>query len=299
MTRLRGPLTAAAVPLILLAGCARPVADGPGGAGSGAASGGPESTSAASPGANDLVLRSESYGGFVPAEQVLGKLPAISVYGDGRVISEGPIPAIYPGPALPNVQVQRITPELVRELVRQGVAAGVRNGTDLGRPSVQDAPITRITVVTADGPQVVTADALSEAQTDDPKLTAAQRQARAKLAAFDKTLSGLTTRPGASQSSAYEPAGVVVFASPYTAPVGLPASPAKAWPGPALPGADIDTRTKAGCVAVTGAQKDQVVAAAKAANAITPWTAGAAKWHVVFRPLLPDESGCAAVKAAR
>jgi hypothetical protein len=302
MTRLRGTLIAAAVPLILLAGCARTAADGTGagdGASAGPASGGPESTSAASTGANDLVLRSESYGGFVPPAQVLGKLPGISVYGDGRVISEGPIPAIYPGPALPNVLVQRITPELVQEMVREGVAAGVRNGADLGRPSVADAPITRITVVTADGPQVVTADALSEAQTDDPRLSAAQRQARAKLAAYETKLSGLTTRPGMPEPTAYEPAGVVVFASPYTAPTGLPASPAKAWPGPALPGADIDATTKAGCVAVTGPQKDQVLAAAKAANAITPWTAGSARWHLIFRPLLPDESGCAAVKGAR
>ena len=206
------------------------------------------------------------------------------------------MPAIYPGPALPNVLVQRITPELVQELVHEGLTAGVRNGADLGQPGVADAPTTRITVVTAGGAQIVTANALSQAQSDDPRLTAAQRQARAKLAAYEKKLTGLTTRQGMPQATAYQPDAVAVFATPYTAPTGMPASPAKAWPGPALPGSDIDAATKAGCVAVTGAQKDKVLAAAKAANSATPWTVGSTKWHVVFRPLLPDESGCAAVK---
>jgi hypothetical protein len=297
MTRLRGTLIAAAVPLILLGACARTAA-GAGSASSGP-SGEPGSAPAASPGADELVLRTESYGGFVPAGQNLGRIPGTSVYGDGRVISEGPTPAIYPGPALPNVQVQRITPELVRELIREGVAAGVRNGVDLGQPGVADAPTTKITVVTADGPQIVAAVALSEAPADDPRLTAAQRQARTKLAAFDQKLSGLTVRPGASQSTAYQPARIAVLASPYTAPTGLPASPAKAWPGPALPGTDIDAATKAGCVVVSGPQTATVLAAAKGANAITPWTAGSAEWHIVFRPLLPDEDGCAAVKGTR
>ena len=297
MTRLRGTLIAAAVPLILLGACARHTAGA--GYASGAPSGDPESAPAASPGADELVLRTESYGGFVPADQNVGRLPTVSVYGDGRLISEGPVPAVYPGPAMPNVLVQRITPELVQELVREGLSAGVRNGTDLGRPGVADAPTTRVTVVTGGGRQIVTADGLSEAAADDPRLTAAQRQARAKIAAFEKKLSGLPAQQGLPQPTAYEPDRLAVFATPYTAPTGLPASPAKAWPGPALPGSDVDAATKAGCVVVAGAQKDKVLAAAKNANAVTPWTAGSAKWRIVFRPLLPDESGCAAVKESR
>jgi hypothetical protein len=36
-----------------------------------------------------------------------------------------------------------------------------------------------------------------------------------------------------------------------------------------------------------------VLAAAKTANARTPWVSGGTRWEVNFRPLLPDETSCA------
>jgi hypothetical protein len=299
MTRLRGTLIAAAVPLVVLLGaCAQPTAAGSP-TGSTGPSGTPESTTAKGPGANDLVLRTETYGGFVAPDLVLGRFPQLSVYGDGRVISEGPVPAIYPGPALPNLQVSMITPEFLQSLVKEGLAAGVRNGADLGQPGVADAPTTRVTVVTTGGKQVVTINALSEAPSNDRRLTADQRDARARIAAYVKKLNALPTRPGAPRPTAYEPTSLAVFAAPWTKPANGPVPPAKAWPGPALPGKDIDSATKAGCVAVTGDQTPKVLSAAKSGNALTPWTTGTSKWRIVFRPLLPDESGCAAVQATR
>jgi hypothetical protein len=292
MTRLRGTLIAAAVPLVLLGACARPSPDGTPAAGSPA--GTPESAPAKMPGADDLVLRTETYGGFVGPDRMLGRFPQISVYGDGRVISPGPMPAIYPGPALPNIQVSMITPERVRQLVREGEAAGVRNGTDLGQPGVADAPTTRVTVVADDGKQVVTINALSEAPSNDRRLSADQRDTRARIAAYVKKLASLP-----HNTSRYEPASVAVFAAPWTQPAAGPAQPAQAWPGPALPGPDVDPATKAGCITVTGAETPKVLAAARKANTLTPWTTGSGKWKIVFRPLLPDENGCASVRATR
>jgi hypothetical protein len=299
MTRLRGTLIAAAVPLFLLLGaCAQPTASGSPADSAGTGTGTPESTQARLPGGNDLVLRTETYGGFVAPDLVLGRFPQVSVYGDGRVITEGAVPSIYPGPALPNLQVSMITSELIRQLVSDGVAAGVRNGSELGQPGVADAPTTRVTVVTAAGKQVVTINALSEAPSNDRRLTTVQRDARTKIAAYVKKLGALANRPGA-QSSNYQPTAVLVYASPWAKPAGGPVPPAQAWPGPALPGSDVDPATRAGCVAVTGDQTAKVVAAAKGANALTPWTAGSGKWKIVFRPLLPDENSCEAVKATR
>ena len=296
MTRLRGTLIAAAVPLLLLGACAQPVGAG---ASADSSSGTPESAVASAPGGDALVLRSESFGGFVPPDQVVGRLPQISVYGDGRVITEGPVPTIYPGPALPNVQVQTINPELVQEMVGEGLAAGVRSGTDFGRPNVADAPTTRVTVVTANGAQSVTVEALNESQANDPALTAAQREARAKLAAFVQKLSGLPAAEGMPESVQYAPASVAVLARPWTAPASGPASPEKAWPGPKLPGSYLNPAFKIGCVVATGTDKDKVLAAASNANKITPWTQGGTKYLIIFRPLLPDETGCAALKNAR
>ncbi|MGX6606971.1 hypothetical protein ACWKSP_33310 [Micromonosporaceae bacterium Da 78-11] len=296
MTRLRGSLIAAAVPLFLLSACAQPAGNG-----AAASPGIPESASATAPGGDELVLRAESYGGFVPPDRVVGRLPAVSVYGDGRVISEGPIPAIYPAPALPNLQVQTISAGLVQELLRQGLAAGVRTGTDFGQPNVADAPTTRVTVVTANGPQSVAVEALGEAQTDDPALTAGQRAARNTLSAYVKKLTGLQTASGMTLPVPYQPETVAVLARPWVDNgSGEPAAAKKAWPGPKLPGGYLNPDIKIGCVVVAGAEKDTVLAEAKTASQITPWTAGYDKWLVTFRPLLPDEAkGCAMLKSAR
>jgi hypothetical protein len=290
MTRLRGTLIAAAVPLMMLSACAQAVGTGAGGA---------SASDAPTPqGADNLVLRADSFGGFVPADMTVGTLPAVSVYADGRVITDGPVPAMYPGPALPHVQVQMITPELVQQLAKEAEAAGVRSGTDFGRPNVADAPTTRVTVTTAGGTQTVTVEALSEAQASDPQLTAAQREARTKLSAYVKKVKDLSTATGMPTPADYAADEVAVLAHPYT-PNGEVKAPEIAWPGPALPGALVNESIGMGCVVVTGAQKDQVLAAAKKATAITPWTAAGKKWTIKFRPLLPDEKGCATLKGDR
>jgi hypothetical protein len=298
MTRLRGSWTAvAAVTLFLLSACAR-TDDTVGGPGA-KTSVGPSATTVAGPDA--LVLRVERLGGFVAPDQQFGRLPVVSVYGDGRVITEGPQIAIYPGPALPNLVVQQVDPATVSGLLDKAAAAGVRAGADLGQPGVADAPTTRITVAAPDGTRTVDAVALTEAQPNDPRLTTAQRDARAKLAAFVQEVSDLSAATGMPTAQPYQPAAVAALARPYAKPTdGLPGKPAEiAWPGPALPGAIVSGQ--AGCVTATGADAEKVLAAAKNAKSVSPWTSGGRQWTVVFRPLLPDEAGCAdlKVKAAR
>jgi hypothetical protein len=66
------------------------------------------------------------------------------------------------------------------------------------------------------------------------------------------------------------------------------------WPGPALPGEPIGPLPDLGCVVATGDQATAVIAAARDANVLTPWLSpDDIRWSVTFRPLLPDESGCA------
>ncbi|WP_250035230.1 hypothetical protein [Paractinoplanes maris] len=296
MTRLRGTLMAAAVPLFLLAACAQPGATGAGAPGSGA----PESASASPQGGDELVARVESSGGFVPPDRTVGSLPSISVYADGRVITEGPVPAIYPGPALPNLQVVMLSPDQLQQLIKEAGDAGVSSGTDFGRPNVADAPTTRVTVTTAEGTQSVAVEALNEAQADDPMLDAAQEAARAKLAGFVDKLGDLAAGGDPSSTTAYQPESMAVLARPWTKPAaGDVAQPEIAWPGPALPGDYLNPAFKIGCVVVSGAEAGKVVAAAKKANQMTPWTAGGEKYLITFRPLLPDETGCAQFKGNR
>lgn len=55
-------------------------------------------------GQNELVLQVTTGGGLVPIDYDLTLVPEFSLYGDGRLIVPGPVMAIYPGPALPNLQ---------------------------------------------------------------------------------------------------------------------------------------------------------------------------------------------------
>ncbi|GAA4610290.1 hypothetical protein BJY16_007767 [Actinoplanes octamycinicus] len=294
MTRTRGLLTAAAIPLILMAGCARP--DSAGSAGN-AADPITESASATDP---TVLVRIAQEGGFVPTSYRYGRLPDVTVYADGRVISNGPVPAIAPGPALPNLQVLRITPERAAQWAADAIAAGVKTGADLGAPGVADIPDTVITATSGGTTQTVRVTALHQAQPTDPNLSASQQAARKKLAGYVDELTALTTETGSPAPDAYVPDSLAALAQDYVATDdGLKQQP-QDWPGPALPGAELSPGTGLYCVSVSGAEKDKLWAAAGKANMRTPWVSGGKQWQVTFRPLLPDETGgCAALKDAK
>ena len=289
MTRLRGSWTAAAaVTLFLLSACARTDAIGAPGT-----SGSPEASGEPAP-ANQLVLRVEQTGGFVSPSMLAGRLPQVSVYADGRVITQGPQIAIYPGPALPNVLVQQASPDTVEGLVAKGRQLGAVG--DLGQPGVADATTTVLTI----GDRTIQAYALNEAQPNDAALTAAQREARSKLAAFVTQLGDLSTAKGMPEAQPYEPTAVAAISVPYVKVDNPPSPPAATlWPGPALPGEPLQEGGSLRCLTVTGDAAGKVLAAAEKANQNTPWTSGSATWSVSFRPLLPDETGCVDLQSKR
>src|SRR4051812_28876373 len=269
---------AALVLLLVLGACARGSGDDGGG--------GPAGSYPYAP--DDLVLQISWTGGFVTPQMLTGRLPLVSVYGDGRVVTEGPVAAIYPGPALPNLQVQRIDAAAVQALVDRALDAGVGETGDLGTPPLADAPSTRFTVSTGLETRTSEAYALSE---DTTGITGEQAAARAELLALLGELTDLSA--GAAQ--AYVPAAVAALATEYP-PAEDPGlvPPDAPWPGPALPGDPLEARPGPFCVVATGDQATAVLEAAGSANALTPWLGDAgARWSLLLRPLLPDETGCA------
>ncbi|MBY8870371.1 hypothetical protein K7640_00755 [Micromonospora sp. PLK6-60] len=284
MTNIRGRW-AALVPLLLLtAACAQQV-------GPGTADGAGESSYPA----DVPVIRIDYTGGFVPPAVVATRLPGVSVYGDGRVVSQGPVPAIYPGPALPNIQVGKLSAGEVTKLVEQARAAGVGGTADLGTPPITDVATTRFTVRGPVGTEELTVYALHEATGPEAGLTAEQRAARDKLRAFADRLinpTGATTQP-------YQPAVVAAVAEPWVATEENQHQVEVPWPGPALPGASLGDGLELGCVTVTGPAVRQVIDAAAKANTATPWTSGGKRWTVTLRPLLPDETDCKTLSAGR
>jgi hypothetical protein len=248
-----------------------------------------EATPSGTAAAEGLVLRVEHTGGFVTPSMTAGRLPMVSVYADGRVITEGPVALIYPGPALPNVQVAEIDDEAVQDLVDRALAAGVGETADLGMPPLADAPSTRFTLVTAEGTYEREVYALWETP-EGGGLTTEQEEARARLSDL---LSSLTDAGGAG-TTPYTPESVAAVVTPWVDPEDGLVQPELPWPGPALPGESTGGPADVTCVTATGAEAQAVVAAAQGGNAATPWvTADGSRWSVTFRPLLPDETGCA------
>lgn len=107
MRRIASALLPAAVVLsILLAACR----GAPGGAGG---STGP----IAHPSGDALVLGIDYAGGFVAPGYRLTAFPAFTLTGDGRVIVPGPQIALFPGPALPAVNVRRLNEDGIQAVL--------------------------------------------------------------------------------------------------------------------------------------------------------------------------------------
>lgn len=252
------------------------------------------------PGAGPLVLRAEQVGGFTTPEMQAGRLPIVSVYANGQVILPGPMPAIYPAFAWPNIQVLDIGVDGVQALADRALAAGVAETDDLGTPPLADVTSTRFTLVTAHGTHVREVYGLTETVGMPVSgLTEAQAAARQELVDLLTALTDLSlAQPGDDVPASWTPTAVAAIVRPWTASdediaQGL-TPPAMPWPGPALPGEPVGQLPDLGCVVATGDQATAVIAAAGDANVLTPWLSpDGAQWSVVFRPLLPDESGCA------
>jgi hypothetical protein len=97
---------------ILLAACG-------GGAGSGGSSG-----SITHPAGDDLVLRVDYRGGMI-ANGFVTSFPTFSLQGDGRVIVPGAQIDIFPGPALPAVNVRRLTEEGIQAVLDLVASTGL------------------------------------------------------------------------------------------------------------------------------------------------------------------------------
>jgi hypothetical protein len=243
-------------------------------------------------GADALVVRVATGGGFVPSTSRLAEIPELAVYGDGRAIVVGPTTLEFPGPALPNLQQGSLNADELQELLRAADVAGLFGGEepDYGDPGVTDMPTTTVTINAGGVERTVSAYALAYEDGDDD-LAPEQREARERLREFIAVVDADVA------TESYEADSVAVFVRPYdpdesTEPSTTAPHP---WPLGDLAGAGepyegfSDTR----CLVVAGADAETVLAAAGDARDGDPWRVGDVDYALVFRPLLPDESSCA------
>lgn len=250
-------------------------------------------------GADQLILRVAYEGGFVPYEYTLGSTPFWSLFGDGTLIVPGPQIEIYPGPALPNLTATPVSEDGIQAILEAARDAGLMDGdANYGNQCIADAATTVFTT-SADGTTtVVSAYALD---VGDPAGTCGNEkdaEARAKLAAFQAKLTDLRSwLPNGSVGTErpYDPTEMRVYVLPYQGDAELPQDPIE-WPlEPPLDAFGEPVQNGPGhtrCGVVTGEDLTTLLAAAGKANALTPWTSGGTGYHLIFRPLLPDEHAC-------
>lgn len=273
-----------------------------------AAGAGPTSGPSASPtatgivyatGAKDMILRLRYVGGFMAPAAHLLDIPVISIYGDGTVIVPGPQLAIYPGPALPNLQRATITPadmQVLLEAARDAGLLGPDAHYDLG--GIMDASSAEFTL-NADGRiHIVSAYALMEGGGSPEGIDPAVVEARAKLALLQGQLGSLEVLLDTELTWTPYQADAVQFLVSSGAPddgQGLVQQPI-AWPlstplagfGTPLPALIQGQR----CGVVSGSDLELLTPLLEKANTLTSWTDGGETFGIAVRPLLPDEEGC-------
>jgi hypothetical protein len=218
-----------------------------------------------------------------------------ALYADGRLIVPGPQIEIYPGPALPNLQMRTVSSEGIRAIVAAAQAAGLL-GPDRRYDAIRvaDAPTTTFTLEAAGARHVVSVQALGiePAQGGTPEET----DARKKLEDLQSKLTDLQSWLPAGSLGPEEPFAtdeLRVYVFRYQPPQDLMEKTID-WPLGSFQGFDpLTGNAEIRCGAVSGSGLKAVLTAAGQANELTPWGADGERWTLVFRPLLPDESDCA------
>lgn len=231
----------------------------------------------------------ENFGGFLPVEVALGQMPEIVVYGDGTVVTQGPVITIFPGPALPNLVAGQLDDDAMQAILEKAASSGVLSPLDdYGTASVADAGTTRITVTVSGETRTVEIYALGLGSfgSEQAGFTAQQTTARQGALAFIDFLRDLADGPSFSE---YEVAAYAVFPWPFG---GVPTeSPVLDWPFASL--ADLGNIDGFGtCVTIEGKDAVQLQDLLGRATTRTPWLSEDVAYGLVFRPLLRHESSC-------
>jgi hypothetical protein len=282
--------------VLLLAACAG-ISPPPGGGGGGA--GGP----VVHPGGTAVVARVEYAGGLVPYETIFTSLPHFTLVGDGRVILQGPISEQFPGPALPNLQVRRVTEEGIQAVIARIAETGLFDETrsfNSASQVVADAQSTVFTLRADSRETIVDVYGLGMFVEGEPPegVPPDEVAAHRTLTALEADLVDLESWIPAddwaeSDWQPYEPTAFRLLVSDVT---DEPPTPEEGdpmpWPGSTPPGEIGEESPLQGvrCGLVMGNEAAAWYEALSQANQLTKWSHDGHVYRVTPRPLLPDET---------
>jgi hypothetical protein len=231
---------------------------------------------------------------------LLGRLPIVVIYADGRVITQGPVAAIYPGPLMPNLQEHTISPAALERLVELAREKNLLRSVHYDYPGIADAADTVLEIQVDGQSYRVSAYALAEGGVDlpDMDLDQATLDGRAALREFVDSLTGIPASEFVDEEHPYVASGVRTYAGKAVIVPNseLPGEqPAIDWPlgdlamaGEALANSPIDVR----CQVIAGDDLATVWPLLQVANSLSTFRSEGELYSFTVRPLLPGETGC-------
>jgi hypothetical protein len=237
----------------------------------------------------------------LPPEATFGWLPSVLVTLEGRVLTGGAVPAIFPGPLVNPIVGRRIGPAGWARVVEAARAAGLLGGgTDFtGGRMPPGSMVSRLEIVAGGRLYELTGDA-SRIMTCITTPCEPQPGTPEAFAGFLNRLTDLASLVGGDQlgpEAMYAPLGYAIIAGPPPDQQGLE-QPILPWPlVPAFADFGVPLADGSGdrCGTVSGDATAAVRPALAAANQLTRWRdRGDGSLHgFVVRPLLPgDEDPC-------
>jgi hypothetical protein len=236
---------------------------------------------------NTIILQTAYEGGFAPVEFVLNQMPQHTLYADGRMVSQGPQTAAFPGPMLPSMQQVNIGDAAMAD-----VLAIVE---EIGLPEVTDEYNTEAISVVADasdgvayyyddaGTHRYAVYALGIVESEEARVDATRR--------LFETLDTLAVEsPPAGE---YVPDRIQVLATQSFVDANEPEATLEPWPLAAAP-ADLTEVANFGvsCTVLEGEEATAALAVFAEADQMTFWDDEGVSYRILARPLFDNEVGC-------
>jgi hypothetical protein len=256
------------------------------------------------PGGSAVVARIENTGGLVPYETIFTNMPQVTVLGDGRVILLGPPSDEYPGPALPNVLVRRLTEEGLQSIISRMTETGLFEESQSftgASQVVADAPSTVFTL-RADGREVIVdvygLGLLAGGSGLPPDVPAEEAAAHETLTELEAAMRDLESWIPAddwadAEWQPYVPTAMRLLVTNVDDQSPIPEAPAEPlpWPGSTPPDemGEPSPVQNVVCGLVMGEEAAEWFAALGEATQLHRWSHDGHEYRVTPRPLLPDE----------
>jgi hypothetical protein len=223
---------------------------------------------------------------MLPPWETLKFYPSVVLYSDGRLITQGPQIDIFPGPALPNLQVTHLTQHGIDQILAWATEAGLHGPDRMLGELIMDAGVTAFTVTRPEGTHRTTVTSMDSDGAD----IGALREFEDIMVNTRRWLADDVV--GDDQPYAFDRMRIVVLpADPQPDPM----STTIEWPLDehlATIGQPVMEGIAYRCAEISGDDLLQLQPLFERANQATTYRSEDELYQLYLHPLLPDDEAC-------